>query len=314
MEVHLNFNLKNVKNEIEDIGYIYIKSFYDENSRSRVIFYYDSNGYKHSSSLGNIRKHKGKIRIVSNSNIFSDYNARKWVKENRKGFLVSPNQKITNASEKNQYFHKKCGEVFISSFTYIKSKKFGCPVCAGKQVGKYNNLAYLRPDIAKEWDYDKNEKNPEEYAEKSGKSVWWLCSKCGESWNSRIADRSSGQGCPKCRMSHGEKEISRFLKYKKIKFKSQYKFKNCKNKRELPFDFYLPDYNLCIEYHGEQHYREVRGNFFGERYGLEDRIKKDKIKEKYCKDNNIELLVIPYTKFKIIDKIILGFLEGINNE
>jgi len=165
----LNFNLKNVKKEIENIGYKYMDSFYDEKSRSRVIYYYDSNGYKHSSFLGNIRKHKGNIRIVSKSNIFSDYNARKWVAENRKDFLVSPNQTIENASEKYQYFHRKCGEVFISSFTYIKSKKFGCPVCSGKQVGKYNNLEYLRPDIAKEWDYKKNEKNPKEYAEKSEK-------------------------------------------------------------------------------------------------------------------------------------------------
>ena len=39
-----------------------------------------------------------------------------------------------------------------------------------------------------------------------------------------------------------------------IKYKRQYKFDNCKNKYKLRFDFYLPDYNIAIEYDGKQHY------------------------------------------------------------
>lgn len=48
-----------------------------------------------------------------------------------------------------------------------------------------------------EWDYSKNEKEPNEYCRSSGKNVYWLCDK-GHSWKSRIADRVRGNGCPYC--------------------------------------------------------------------------------------------------------------------
>ena len=57
----------------------------------------------------------------------------------------------------------------------------------------------------------------------------------------------------------------------------------------MPFDFYLPNYNLCIEFDGAQHYRPV----FGE-HNFEQTQKHDKIKNEYCESHNIELLRIPY--------------------
>ena len=67
----------------------------------------------------------------------------------------------------------------------------------------------------------------------------------------------------------------------------------------MPFDFYLPDYNVCIEYNGLQHYTK--------RFGMsdedfKDRQKKDLIKEQYCEDNNITLINIPYWDYKNIEK------------
>jgi len=58
----------------------------------------------------------------------------------------------------------------------------------------------------------------------------------------------NGHGCPICKESKGEKLISNILEDLKIKFIKQKKFKECKDKRQLPFDFYLPDYNICNEY------------------------------------------------------------------
>ncbi len=58
-------------------------------------------------------------------------------------------------------------------------------------------------------------------------------------------------------ISHGEFYIKTILEENNIKFEPQYKFDNCKNKFKLPFDFYLPDYNMCIEYDGLQHYRPI---------------------------------------------------------
>lgn len=102
---------------------------------------------------------------------------------------------------------------------------------------------------------------------------------------------SVGVGCPICKESKGEKEVRKFLEQNEIKFIAQYKFNDCKNIKPLPFDFYLPDYNSCVEYNGKQHY--ILNEFFGEdNFKLTQ--KNDKIKMEYCKNNNIPLIVIKY--------------------
>ena len=51
--------------------------------------------------------------------------------------------------------------------------------------------------------------------------------------------------------------INKLLISYNIKFETQKKFKNCKNKLPLPFDFYLPDYNILIEFDGKQHFESI---------------------------------------------------------
>jgi formylmethanofuran dehydrogenase subunit E len=113
--------------------------------------------------------------------------------------------------------------------------------------------------------------------------------------------------CPYCNISKGEDEIEKFLIKNKINYKREHKFKDClnpKSNRLLPFDFYLPDYNLCIEYQGEQHFKITK--FFEKRAGgLEGLKYRDKIKKQYCLENNIGLLEILYTDFDKI-KLILN--------
>lgn len=81
------------------------------------------------------------------------------------------------------------------------------------------------------------------------------------------------------------------------------------------FDFYLPDYNLMIEYDGEQHYMSVN---FGENNTklMEERLKirqkNDQIKNNYCKANNINLLRIPYWERQNIEIIITSYLQRLN--
>lgn len=103
-----------------------------------------------------------------------------------------------------------------------------------------------------------------------------------------------GNGCPKCRESKGEREIREFLEINTIKYIPQHKFKECKNINPLPFDFYLLDYNLCIEYDGEQHFKIL--DYFGGVKKYEALKKRDEIKTKYCLLNNIKLLRIKYNE------------------
>lgn len=118
------------------------------------------------------------------------------------------------------------------------------------------------------------------------------CVLCGNTWKASPANILYGTGCPKCNASKGEKFISVWLDNNNIKYIAQKSFDNCRDRRPLPFDFYLPNYNICIEYQGEQHYRPV--DYFGGQEQFELQIKHDKIKVSYCKENNIELLCIKY--------------------
>jgi hypothetical protein len=104
---------------------------------------------------------------------------------------------------------------------------------------------------------------------------------------------NSKQGCPICSESKGEKEIMKYLKIHNIEYVSQKTFEGCKNKKLLHFDFYLSEYNICIEYDGEQHFRSC------EIFGGEEKFKKlkflDNIKNEFCEKNKILLLRIKYT-------------------
>ena len=109
-------------------------------------------------------------------------------------------------------------------------------------------------------------------------------------------------GCPKCKKSKGEITIESFLSKNNIYHIKQKRFNECKHINTLPFDFYLPNYNICIEYDGEQHFKPKK--FYGGDKYLNKRIKLDKIKNNYCKENNIKLIRIPYTEFKNIEDIL----------
>ena len=95
----------------------------------------------------------------------------------------------------------KCGYEWEAS-PNNRSKGSGCPCCSGRvpQIGK-NDLKTLYPEIAKEWDYEKNgELRPEQFLPKSGRKVWWRCSICGYKWETVIRNRTNGNGCPQYRV------------------------------------------------------------------------------------------------------------------
>lgn len=74
----------------------------------------------------------------------------------------------------------------------------GCPYCAGKKVlVGFNDLKTLNPQLADEWNYEKNELLPSQVTLFSQKSIWWRC-QLGHSWKTTVASRSRGDGCPYC--------------------------------------------------------------------------------------------------------------------
>lgn len=68
-----------------------------------------------------------------------------------------------------------------------------------KKVTDENRLSIIYPEIAKEWDLDKNKPlTPNDVSYGSNRKVWWKCAECGYSWEAKIANRSFGRGCPCC--------------------------------------------------------------------------------------------------------------------
>ena len=75
------------------------------------------------------------------------------------------------------------------SYIIYRNNGTVCPICSCKIIIKgINDLETLNPNLAKYWDYKRNKEKPSEVSIKSGKRVWWFCSKCKSSWNGRIVD------------------------------------------------------------------------------------------------------------------------------
>ena len=107
-------------------------------------------------------------------------------------------------------------------------------------------------------------------------------------------------------ISKGELCVKLWLEENNIEYIQQYTFDNCRDKQVLPFDFYLPTFNILIEYDGELHFYPIE--YFGGQEKFERQQRHDKIKNEYCEKNNIPLLRIPYYKYNNIEEELNNFL------
>ena len=74
-----------------------------------------------------------------------------------------------------------------------------CPYCQGKKICMHNALATVAPAVAKYWNYDLNDKTPEETLAGSGARAEWKCPNCSYEWKAAINQRVVLiAGCPKC--------------------------------------------------------------------------------------------------------------------
>ena len=172
----------------------------------------------------------------------------------------------------------------------------GCSKCGGGYIS--NNCDFIGKAI--KIHYNKYDYSKVEYVNALTK-VKIICKTHGifvQIPNSHL----NGSGCSKCGNSKGENEIMNILIDKCVIFESQKTFEYCKNKHKLPFDFYLPEYNICIEFDGKQHFEPI--NFFGGKDAFNKTKINDNIKNKYCSDNNIKLIRIPYYNYENIEQLL----------
>ena len=133
------------------------------------------------------------------------------------------------------------------------------------------------------------------------KPIEIICPKHG-SFFQVPSDHTKGHGCQKCKVSLGERKTYLFLERNNILYEHNKKFDGCKHIYLLSFDFYISELNLCIEYDDQQYFKPV--NHFGSEENLKTIILRDSIKTNYSKNNNINLLRIPFTEFENIENIL----------
>lgn len=216
----------------------------------------------------------------------------------------------TNDLGKQQWYGKiRCKKhgIFETTKNNYVDNNYGCWRCGVEQRAKKHTLS---KDTVKK-DFEENLKENEELIkicqkkDNNGWNHWYatlLCKKCNTMFEISKSHHKAGKGCPKCSSSKGESKIRKYLINNNIDFSEQYRFKDCKYKLQLPFDFYIPSLNLAIEYQGEQHYKPIE--VFGGEEAFKKQQRNDKIKKEYCQKNNIKLLEIPYTEYDNIEKIL----------
>lgn len=112
------------------------------------------------------------------------------------------------------------------------------------------------------------------------------------------------QYCPYCNMVRGEKRILDYLLQYNIEYEKQKSYDNLYGTGggKLSYDFYLPNFNLLIEYQGLQH--EIPVEYFGGEEKFLKQQEHDKRKRNYALNNNIKLLEIWYYDFNNIEEIL----------
>jgi len=112
--------------------------------------------------------------------------------------------------------------------------------------------------------------------------------------------------------SKGEEVVQEYLIRNNIAFIREQEFDGLINRKtgyRLRFDFYLPDLRACIEFDGKQHTEYIEDFDKGDKNKVVQRIFRDGLKDKYCKQKGILLLRISYKEFNSISKILNGFIN-----
>lgn len=294
------YNLELAKEEFEKRGYIPLFSEY-VSSKTKLLAK-TKEGYKFLMSIDNLRNSKN-ANPFSYKNEFYLENVQTLI--NNKGLDLTALEKVF----KDGRAQVKCkcnihNNEFLTRVGDLKRGK-GCKICG--HIKTINTMRLTLEEVKaklKEIN-DTIEIISEKYIDNTIK-LQCKCKICGEEFNRSWGNLQQNNHCPHCVGSYGEKEIIKYFRNNNIPYEYQYRFEDCKDKRTLPFDFYLPQFNLAIEYDGQLHYESAR--YIKDEDIMNIKLQKqqehDTIKTQYCKDNNIKLLRIPYWEFDNIEEIL----------
>lgn len=132
--------------------------------------------------------------------------------------------------------------------------------------------------------------------------------RCGHTYKITPDNLLRGKGCPYCsnRFSTYASEVEHIFAKYNFKYEREKRYSDCKYKRVLPFDYYLPEYNACIEVDGEYHFQPSYGE---EKLHIVQ--ERDQIKEDYCRQHGIPLLRLPYFEQDNFENLICAFVSSL---
>ena len=198
----------------------------------------------------------------------------------------------------------ECDHVFVTRISLIaQNHSKRCPSCSKKH--KRKQLSSFRQKHRRDISGQRFGKLiaicPTDERAMDGSVIWKCKCDCGTiCYKSKNNLGKTTWTCGHCNISTGEDKIKNILSSENINFEQEKKFKKCINpntNRHLRFDFYLPDYNCCIEYDGKQHFY-YNGYGWNTKENFENIQRRDSIKDKFCEDNGIGLIRFSYLEFE----------------
>ncbi len=200
-----------------------------------------------------------------------------------------------NVREKIVIICPKHGDILIDAGNHLYRN--GCDACA-RDAHKLTHLSTERVNNLKRIHNNKYLYN-DLSIDKGFINI--ICPTHGE-FTQYLYFHEYGHGCSQCNSSsRGEDYIKNYLENNNIYYIRNHIFDGCKNKKGLRFDFYLQALDTIIEYDGEHHFKENK--YFGIG-NLEYVRKNDEIKNRFCRENNIKMIRIPYYDYDKIDDVL----------
>lgn len=294
------YDYETVKNMFNEKGYILLEKSY-KNPKTKMKIK-DENGYKYSQTLTNLQKG----RHFNRFNKFNPYtieNIQLWLDKNAKGYKIVSNKYLQTHSK----LEFKCneGHLFQMAFADLQQGQ-RCSKC--KYIKNGNRCRSTFRDVNAYVESIGYTLISKAYVNNMQK-MDIKCNKC-HVFKMSLNKLKRGQRCPYCNGSGGEKIISKYLDENNIAYKKEYSFNDLRDKNYLRFDFaiFVNEELYClIEFDGEQHFKPKNWGGCNKEEAIEkfeDLKYKDKLKDEYCKENNIKLYRVHYTQVNDIDEIL----------